>query len=84
MKTMIDILQALMLILGAPLVRGIIARLKAWLQRRRGASIWRPYAELFKLLRKEELVPPTSSAVFRLAPVVLFGSTICVVAFVPR
>ena len=83
MKITLDILQVLMLILGAPLVHGIIARLKARLQRRRGASIWRPYAELFKLLRKEELVPPTSSAVFRLAPIVLFGATVCAAAFVP-
>ena len=83
MKIAINVLQALVLILGAPLVRGIIARLKALLQRRQGASIWRPYAELFKLLRKEELVPPTSSAVFRLAPILLFASTVCVAAFVP-
>jgi formate hydrogenlyase subunit 4 len=83
MKIVVDILQALMLIVGAPLVRGIIARIKARLQRRRGASIWRPYAEIFKLLRKEDLVPPTASAVFRLAPIVLFGSTACVAAFVP-
>jgi len=83
MRITIDILQVLILIMAAPLVRGVIARLKARLQRRRGASVWRPYAELFKLLRKEELVPPTSSAVFRLAPVVLFGATICAAAFVP-
>ena len=83
MKITVDILQLLILILGAPLVRGIIARFKARLQKRRGASIWRPYVELFKLLRKEELAPPTSSAVFRLAPVLLFGSTVCVAAFVP-
>ena len=83
MKIAVDMLQALLLILGAPLVRGIIERLKARLQRRRGASIWRPYAEIFKLLRKEDLVPPTSSVVFRIAPILLFGSTMCVAAFVP-
>jgi formate hydrogenlyase subunit 4 len=83
MKIALDILQVLILILGAPLVGAIIARLKARLQRRRGASIWRPYAELFKLLRKEELVPPTASAVFRLAPIVLFGATVCAAGFVP-
>jgi formate hydrogenlyase subunit 4 len=83
MKIAADILQALIIILAAPLIRGIIARLKALLQRRRGASIWRPYAELFKLFRKEDLIPPTSSAVFRLAPILLFGSTVCVAAFVP-
>jgi formate hydrogenlyase subunit 4 len=75
--------QFAFLVLSAPLVRGIIARLKARLQRRQGASIWRPYAELFKLLRKEDLVPPTSSAVFRFAPIVLFGAIVCAAGFVP-
>ena len=75
--------QALLLVLGAPLVRGTIALLKARLQRRRGASIWRPYADLFKLFRKEELVPPASSFIFRAAPAVLFAATVCAAAFIP-
>jgi formate hydrogenlyase subunit 4 len=83
MKIAVDILQALLLILGAPLVRGIIARLKARLQGRKGASLWRPYADLLKLFRKEDLIPPTASVVFRMAPMLLFGSTLCVTAFVP-
>ncbi len=83
MNIAINFLQALILILGAPLVRGIIARCKAVLQRRQGASIWRPYYELSKLFHKENLVPPTASRVFRVVPFVLFGTTICVAAFVP-
>lgn len=83
MRLATDIFQALVLILGAPLVRGIVARVRAHLQRRRGAGIWRPYSDLLKLFRKEELVPPTSSAVFRIAPIVLFASVVCVAAFVP-
>ncbi len=83
MKIAINVLQALILILGAPLVRGIIGRLKAWIQRRQGASIWRPYADLVKLFRKEDLAPPSASWVFRCAPMVLFGVTMAVAAFVP-
>jgi len=83
MRIVVDLLQALLLILVAPLVRGVVARLKARLQNRRGASVWRPYSDLLKLFRKEELVPPTSSAVFRIAPVVLFAAVVCVTAFVP-
>jgi formate hydrogenlyase subunit 4 len=83
MKIAINVLQALILILGAPLVRGIIGRLKAWIQRRQGARIWRPYADLAKLLRKEDLVPPSASWVFRCAPIVLLGATMAVAAFVP-
>jgi len=83
MKIAINLLQALILILGAPLLRGIIGRIKAWIQRRQGASIWSPYADLVKLFRKEDLVPPSASWVFRFAPRVLFGTAVCVAAFVP-
>jgi formate hydrogenlyase subunit 4 len=83
MKIAFNILQALILILGAPLVRGVVARCKAFLQRRQGASVWRPYFDLAKLFRKEDLVPPTASLVFRVVPIVLFGTTICAAAFVP-
>ena len=83
MKIVIGILQALTLILAAPLVRGLVARFKAFLQRRQGASIWRPYSDLAKLFRKEDLVAPTASAVFRVVPFVFFGVTVCVAAFVP-
>jgi len=83
MNLAINILQALLLVLIAPLVRGVIAWLKARIQNRRGASVWRPYADLLKLLRKEDLVPPSASALFRLAPIVVFAGTVAAAAFVP-
>jgi formate hydrogenlyase subunit 4 len=66
-----------------PLVRGAIARLKAVIQNRRGASLWRPYAEMLKLFRKEDLVPASASPVFRLAPRVVFAATVAAALFVP-
>jgi formate hydrogenlyase subunit 4 len=83
MKIALNVIQVLLLVLGAPLVRGIVARCKAFLQRRQGASIWRPYFDLAKLFRKEDLVPPTASVVFGAVPIVLFATTVCVGAFVP-
>jgi len=83
MTTAINLIQALLLILGAPLVGGIIGKIKAWMQRRQGASIWRPYFEIAKLFRKGDLVPPSASWVFHFAPKVLFGTSVCAVAFVP-
>ena len=83
MTDTINIIQALLLIAVAPLVRGVIARIKARIQNRRGASVLRPYADLWKLLRKEDLVPPSASPVFRLAPIVIFAVTAVVAAFVP-
>jgi formate hydrogenlyase subunit 4 len=79
----LDVLQLLLLLAAAPLVRGVVSCLKARLQNRHGASVWRPYSELRKLFSKEDLVPPTASPVFRLAPVVLFAATVAAAAFVP-
>lgn len=83
MTLALNLFQALLLIAIAPLLRGVIARLKARIQNRRGASVWRPYADLLKLFRKEDSVPTTASALFRLAPAVLFAVTVAAAAFVP-
>jgi formate hydrogenlyase subunit 4 len=83
MTLAMNALQVVLLVLLAPLVRGVISRIKARIQNRHGASVWRPYADLLKLFRKEDLVPDSASFVFRLAPIVLFGATLVVAAFVP-
>lgn len=83
MTTAVNIFQAMLLIAVAPLVRGVIALIKARIQNRHGASVWRPYADLWKLLRKEDLVSPSASAVFRLVPIVLFAVTSMAAGFVP-
>jgi formate hydrogenlyase subunit 4 len=83
MRFAMNVFQWLLLIVAAPLVRGIIAQAKARLQRRRGASVWRPYADLAKLFGKEDFAPPCASWVFRVTPFVLFGAIASVAAFVP-
>ncbi len=83
MTLAMNIFQAVLLIVAAPLVRGVIARLKARIQNRQGASIFRPYSDLWKLFHKDDLVPGTASALFRIAPVVLFAATAAAAMFVP-
>jgi formate hydrogenlyase subunit 4 len=83
MKTAINVIEALLLVAIAPLVRGVIAQVKARIQNRRGASVVRPYADLLKLFRKQDLVPDTASWLFRLAPALLFVVTVAAAAFVP-
>lgn len=83
MTPLLDGIQFLLLIAAAPLLRGIIGRVKARIQNRRGASIFRPYADLWKLFRKEDLVPSTASFLFRLCPVILLAATLAAAAFVP-
>jgi len=83
MRIVLAIVQIVLLIAIAPLVRGAIARIKARIQNRRGASVWRPYADLLKLFRKEDLAPPTASAIFRMAPRAVFAATAAAALFLP-
>lgn len=83
MSSLISLVQWLALLAVAPLVRGVIARFKAIIQNRHGASVWRPYQDLQKLWQKEGLVPPSASPVFRMAPAVVFATTAAAAAFLP-
>lgn len=83
MNFTVDLLQVLFLVGTAPLLRGVVGRIKARIQNRRGASVFRPYADLWKLFHKEDLIAPTASPLFRLCPVILAAATVAAVAFVP-
>jgi len=83
MTKALDVFQFLVLIGVAPLLRGVVARFKACIQNRRGANVFRPYFDLWKLFRKEDLIPPTASLLFRLCPVILWAATLAASAFVP-
>jgi formate hydrogenlyase subunit 4 len=83
MKLALNFVQVALLLLTAPLLRGIVAKLKARIQRRKGSPVWRPYAEIWKLLRKEQLLPRDASGIFQLGPIVAFVTTLLAAAFVP-
>jgi formate hydrogenlyase subunit 4 len=75
--------QLLLLLFASPLVAGIIKTAKARLQTRRGPSIWQPYRDLAKLLRKGMVIPETASPVFSAAPFVLFSATLLAGLLIP-
>lgn len=79
----LKIIEFVLLLASAPLARGIIMRLKAILQRRRGASVLRPYFDLWKLIHKEEIVPPSASWLFRAGPRMAFALTVAAASFIP-
>ncbi len=79
----VNILQALTVLLLSPLIAGIAARWKAWTESRHGPSIFQPYFDLAKYLRKETLLPSGASVVFRLAPLVAFGTYLVIAVVVP-
>jgi formate hydrogenlyase subunit 4 len=79
----LEVVQAALALLLAPGLVGLIRRMKARLQNRRGAPPWQPYRELAKLFRKEVVVSSNASGLFRATPFVVFASTVVVAFLVP-
>jgi formate hydrogenlyase subunit 4 len=70
----IQFLQVATIGVAAPGISGVIAKVEARLQGRRGPRVLQPYYDLAKLLRKEALAPEGASWVFLAAPV---GAAAC-------
>jgi len=75
--------QVALALLLAPGLVGFVRWLKARLQNRRGAPIWLPYVELRKLFGKEVVMSNNASWLFRVAPYIVFGSTLAVTFLIP-
>jgi formate hydrogenlyase subunit 4 len=79
----IEFLQLFVVAAGSPLLVGIIRKLKARLQGRRGASVFQPYADLRKLLCKETVVSENTSWIFRFTPYLLATTMLLSALIVP-
>jgi formate hydrogenlyase subunit 4 len=77
------IAQAALVLAAAPLVTGYVQKLKARLQCRQGASVWQPYRDLAKLLRKGTVQSDTASPFFRAVPVLVLAATVTATAMLP-
>ena len=75
--------QAALLVALGPLVTGFIQKLKARLQCRKGASLWQPYRDLAKLLRKGTVQSDSATHFFRVIPVLVLAATVSAAAMVP-
>ena len=75
--------QTIVLLAVSPFIVGLIRKVKARLQVRRGASVFQPYADLAKLLRKQPVVSSTTSWIFTATPYILFAATLTAGLLVP-
>lgn len=75
--------QMLLVLLLAPLLTGFVRKVKARLLRRRGASVFQPYRDLLRLLRKEVVLADNASWLFRATPYLIFAATWVAAALVP-
>ena len=79
----IQALQVITIAAAAPGMSGVIARVEARLQGRRGPRILQPYFDLAKLCRKEALAPEGASWFFLAAPLVAVTCYLTVPLLIP-
>ncbi len=75
--------QFLIIIFFSPLVNGVIKKLKANMQGRRGPGVLQPYYDLLRLFRKDMVISNVTSWVFKSAPYIVFIATVAAAMLVP-
>ena len=83
MRMSASLLQVAAIVVGGPLLVGLMAKSRARAEGRIGAPISQPLRDLRKLVRKERIHAEHSSAVLAVAPFVLVASATVAVAISP-
>jgi len=75
--------QMLLVLLLAPLLTGLVRKVKAHLLRRVGPPLLQPYRDLVRLMRKEVVLAENASWLFRVIPYLVFAATWVAASLVP-
>jgi len=78
-----NLLQGLLLLCFSPLIAGIVNKVKAILQKRKGASIIQEYFDIYKWWCKPTLLTPYTGKIFIIAPVIYFVTSLAAAVMVP-
>ena len=73
----------ILLLITAPLLPGLINKVKAIWAGRTGPPFLQPYYELIRLIKKSEVISDSTTVLFRIAPSVTLATVVCAGMFVP-
>jgi formate hydrogenlyase subunit 4 len=82
-RIVLNLLQVAFVVAAAPLVKGLLDRMKERVQSKRGPSVVQAYRDLWKLFHKDEVIPEESSWIFRVTPYVVFVTPVVVTLLIP-
>ncbi|NTW72630.1 MAG: formate hydrogenlyase [Eubacteriaceae bacterium] len=77
------LLQIGIFVLISPLVSGVIKKVKAMTQKRKGAPVLQLYFDLTKLLKKQAVISDKASWIFKASPYVVFSTAIAASLLIP-
>ncbi len=80
---LVQAVQMLLVLALAPLLTGLVRKVKARLQRRRGPPLLQPYRDLRRLMTKDVVLAENASWLFRVAPYTIFATTWVAAALIP-
>lgn len=80
---LLALVQAALFVGAAPLFTSWVKRVKCRLQNRRPPPLLQPYRDLRRLFDKEIILAHTASPIFRIAPYIVFGTTVLAASVVP-
>ncbi len=75
--------QMTLVMVLAPLLTGVVRKVKARMQRRQGPPLLQPYRDLRRLAGKEVVLADNASWLFRVAPYLIFAVTWVAAALIP-
>jgi formate hydrogenlyase subunit 4 len=75
--------QMVLVLALAPLLTGLVRKIKARMLRRQGPSLLQPYRDLARLLRKEVVLAENASWLLRVIPYLVFAATWVAASLVP-
>jgi formate hydrogenlyase subunit 4 len=78
-----NFIQVLFVVGFAPLYSGVLSRLKEIVQSKRGASVFQPYRDLWKLFHKDQVISSETTWIFRLTPYLVFIAPVFVAILIP-
>ncbi|MBE0523305.1 MAG: NADH-quinone oxidoreductase subunit H [Methanosarcinales archaeon] len=82
-QLVIVLFQLLIILALAPLLNGLIKKVKAFFTLRKGPGLFQSYHELIKLMRKDSVVSDKASWLFHAAPVISFASILAAGLLIP-
>ncbi|GFN23352.1 respiratory chain complex I subunit 1 family protein [Thermanaeromonas sp. C210] len=80
---LIGLVQALLVLVVAPFFTGFSRTLRAKLHSRKGPGILQNYRDIFKLIKRQEVVPAQASWVFRFTPYIVMATTLLMAMIIP-
>lgn len=77
------LVQVVVVLLGAPVLIGVMRQVRARMEGRVGAGMGQPWRDLRKRLRKQSVEPNGTTIVFAIAPAIIAGSSLLIAAVAP-